>query len=142
MIRRNVWCLLLIVACSASGAFAQKADEPAEDSPEGVAIQKALSVPVSRDLTQEITFSIDTFNVQGNWAFVGGKARDAKGAEPNWKVTKYQSFIDNNDFEDNLFALLKKTDGKWEVVTYMMNCHDVCYLEWARKYKAPKAIIR
>jgi hypothetical protein len=141
MLKRNVWYLLLILAFSVSAAFARGAYTPAEDSPESAAILKALSVPASKDLKQGITFRTEKLKVQGNWAFVAGQAKNAEDGEPNWKLTRYQKFIDNNDFEDNLFALLKKTNGQWRVVTYMMNCHDVCYLDWDKKYRAPKAII-
>jgi hypothetical protein len=141
MLKRNAWYLLLIFAFSATTAFAQGTETPAANDPESAAVLKALSVPVSKDLKQSITFSTEKLKVQGNWAFVSGQAKNAEGGEPNWKLTKYQEFIDSGDFEDNLFALLKKTNGKWRVVTYMMNCHDVCYLEWDKKYKAPKAII-
>ena len=141
MLKRNIWYLLLIFAFSVTTSFAQGTETPAEISPEGTAVLKALSVPVSKDLRQNITFSTEKLRVQGNWAFVSGQAKNAEGGEPNWKLTKYQKFIDSNDFEDNLFALLKKTNGKWRVVTYVMNCHDVCYLDWDKRYKAPKAII-
>ena len=141
MLKRNIWNLLLIIAFSAPAAFAQEAETPAVTHPESAAVLKALGVPVSKDLKQEITFSTERLRVVGDWAFVAGRARDAEGGEPNWKLTKYQEFIDSNDFEDNLFALLKKKGGKWQVVTYMINCHDVCYLDWDRRYKAPKAII-
>lgn len=141
MLKRNIWYLLLIFAFSVPAAFAQGTDTQAENSPERAAVLKALSVPVSKDLKQSITFSTEKFKMQGNWAFVSGQAKNAEGGAPNWKLTKYQKFIDSNDFEDNLFALLKKTNGKWRVVTYMMNCHDVCYLDWDKRYKAPKAII-
>lgn len=141
MLKRNVWYLLLIFTLSPQAAFAQGTDTPAATHPESAAILKALSVPVSKDLKQPITFSTEKLKVQGNWAFVSGQAKNAQGGEPNWRLTKYQEFIDSGDFEDNIFALLKKTNGKWRVVTYMMNCHDVCYLEWDKQYKAPKAII-
>jgi hypothetical protein len=143
MVKRNkfIWCLFLIVAFSGSAALAQEIHTPVEGSPESAAILSALSVPVSRDLKQKITFSTEKFKVQGNWAFVAGKARDAKGGDPNWKLTKQQALIDSGDFEDNLFGLLKKTNGKWRVVTYMISCQDVCYLGWDKQYKAPKAII-
>lgn len=141
MLKRNIWHLLLIFAFSATAAVAQGTETPAENPAESAAVLKALSVPVSKDLRQKITFSTEKIKVQGNWAFVSGQARNAAGGEPNWKRTKYQKFIDSNDFEDNLFALLKKTNGKWRVVTYMMNCHDVCYLDWDKRYKAPQAII-
>ena len=141
MLKRNIWYLLLIFAFSVPAAFAQGTETPAVNSHERAAVLKALSVPVSKDLKQNITFSTEKLRVQGNWAFVSGQAKNAEGGEPNWKLTKYQEFIDSNDFEDNLFALLKKTNGKWRVVTYMINCHDVCYLDWDKRYKAPKAII-
>lgn len=141
MLKRNIWYLLLIFAFSTSAAFAQGTNRLAENSPERAAILKALSVPVSKDLKQNITFSTEKVKVAGNWAFVSGQAKNSEGGSPNWKLTKYQEFIDSGDFEDNLFALLKKSNGKWRVVTYMMNCHDVCYLDWDKRYKAPKAII-
>jgi hypothetical protein len=141
MLKRNIWYLLLILACSAPAAMAQATKAPGENSRESAAVLKALSVPVSKDLKQRITFSTEKLKVQGNWAFVSGQARNAEGNDPNWKLTRYQKFIESNDFEDNLFALLKKTKGRWRVVTYVMNCHDVCYLDWDKRYKAPKAII-
>ncbi len=141
MLKRTIGYLLLVFAFIVPAALAQNAEMPAENHPESAAVLKALSVPISKDLKQPITFSTEKLKVQGNWAFVSGQAKNAEGGAPNWKLTKYQAFIDSNDFEDNLFALLKKTNGKWRVVTYMMNCHDVCYLGWDKKYKAPKAII-
>jgi len=141
MVKRTIWYLLLIFAFSLPAAFAQGTATLAEISPERAAVLKALRVPVSKELKQHITFLTEKVNVQGNWAFVAAQAKNAKGGEPNWQLTRYQKFIDNNDFEDNLFALLKKTKGNWRVVTYRMNCHDVCYLDWDKRYKAPKAII-
>ncbi len=113
---------------------------PAKDSPERTAIIDALRVPVAKELKQEVIFTVDKLKVQGDWAFLAGQPKNKDGGEPNWKITKYQEFIDSGDFEKGLYALLKKTDGKWNVVTYMMNCHDVCYLGWEKEYKAPKAI--
>lgn len=137
MFKRSISYLLLIFAFSAAAAFAQSN----ATQPESEAILKALSASVSRDLRQPITFTTEKLKVEGDWAFVSGQAKNAKGGAPNWKLTKYQKLINSGDFEDNLFALLKKTNGKWQVVTYMMSCQDVCYLEWDKKYKAPKAII-
>jgi hypothetical protein len=142
MLKRTTWYLLLIFAFSVPVAFAQNTETTADNHPGSAAILKALSLPVSRDLKQAVTFSTDKLKVQGNWAFVSAQAKNAKGGAPSWKRTKYQAFIDSGDFEDNLFALLKKTNGKWRVVTYMMNCHDVCYLDWDKKYKAPRGLIQ
>ena len=113
---------------------------PAKDSPERTAIMDALRVPVGKELKQEVIFTVDKLKVQGDWAFLAGQPKNKDGGEPNWKITKYQEFIDSGDFEKGLYALLKNTDGKWSVVKYLMNCHDVCYLGWDKEYKAPKAI--
>jgi hypothetical protein len=134
--------LLLIFAFSVSAVFAQKAYTPAKNSPERAEILAALRAPVSKDLKQPVSFLATNFKAQGNWAFVGGQARNAKGGKPNWKITEYQKRIDVDAFEDNLFALLKKSGGKWRVVTYMIGCTDVCYLNWDKEYKAPGAIFK
>lgn len=113
---------------------------PEKNSAERTAIFDALRVPVSKELKQDVSFIADKLKVQGDWAFVAGKARNAQGGEPNWKISKYQEDIDNGAFDDNLFALLKKSGDKWSVVTYAIGCTDVCYEGWNKEYKAPKAI--
>ena len=141
MLKRNVCGVLLVLVLSVSVAVAQKVYTPTEKSAERAAILNALSVPVSKELKQKITFSITKLKVKGNWAFIDGLPKNSKGGEPNWKITKYQKFIDSNDFEEGLVALLKKTSGKWRVVTYLMNCHDVCFYGWDKEFKAPKEIV-
>jgi hypothetical protein len=128
------------VADTKTNSTQPEANKSADSSPERKEVLDALRIPVSKDLKQEIIFVVDKFKTQGDWAFVAGKPKKADGGEPNWKITKYQAFIDSGDFEEGLYGLLKKTDGKWSVVTYLMNCHDVCYLGWEKEYKAPKAI--
>jgi hypothetical protein len=131
-----------VVVSDAKTNSAQNAEtnKPAGETNERKAVLDALRVPVSKDLKQEIIFVVDKFKTQGEWAFVAGKPKKADGGEPDWKITKYQKFIDSGDFEEGLYGLLKKTNGKWEVVTYLMNCHDVCYLGWETEYKAPKSL--
>jgi hypothetical protein len=141
MLKNSIGSVLLLLTLSVSAAVAQKVYTPTEKSAERAAILTALSVPVSKGLKQKITFSVAKLKVKGNWAFIDGLPKNSKGGEPNWKITKYQNFIESGDFEQGLVALLKKTGGKWRVVTYLMNCHDVCYMEWDKQYKAPKEII-
>jgi hypothetical protein len=100
----------------------------------------ALRVPVEKELKQKIQFSVEHFKVSGNWAFLSGEPQSMSGGRPNYKRTEYQEAIDADMFDNNFFALLKKTGGKWKVVTYAIGCTDVCFLEWWREYKAPKAI--
>jgi hypothetical protein len=121
-------------------AFSQDVYTPEKCSAERKAILDALRVPVERDLKQKVVFAADNFNVLGNWAFIGGSPQTPEGGQPDYRGTKYQQAKDAGMFDSNLFAVLKKTAGRWKVVTYAIGCTDVCYADWWRRYKAPKAI--
>lgn len=127
-----------LVFCFASIAIAQQVYTPEKGSPERAAILNALRIPVEKKLKQRIVFVTDNFRVQGNWAFVSGEPRTPTGGKPNLKGTVFDGHEDA--FDDNFFGLLKKTGGKWRVVTHALGCTDVCYADWWRRYKAPKAI--
>jgi hypothetical protein len=139
MLKKSVFGLFVILAF-ASAALAQSAYTPAKNSAERTAILNALRLPIEKSLKQKIQFSIDSFKVQGNWAFLNGAPQNASGSTPNYKNTPYQEAFDEGVFDNNFQALLKKTGGKWKVVTYAIGCTDVCYLTWWKNYKAPKAI--
>ncbi len=143
LVKRALCVLSIVLAFGVSRAVAQKAHTPAKGSAERAAILDALRGPVSKELKQKVTFLADNlFKVQGDWAFIAGQARNEQGGDVNWKITEYQKRIDVDAFENNLFALLRKRNGKWRVVTYMIGCTDVCYLTWPKEYGAPKAIIK
>ena len=129
--------MILFLACA---AFAQKVYTPEKNSAERTAIMNALRVPVEKELRQKISFNVENFNVQGVWAFLSGEPQSADGGKPNYKKTPYQRAIDAESFDNNFFALLKKTGGKWKIVTYAIGCTDVCYATWWEDYNAPKAV--
>lgn len=132
---------LAIVLVLAGAAFSQKVYTPEKGSAERAAILNALRVPVEKELKQKITFNVETFNVQGNWAFLSGEPLNADGnGRPNYKNTPYAEAVEAGAFDNNYFALLKKTGGKWKVVSYAIGCTDVCYAGWWKDYKAPKAV--
>lgn len=134
--------LILLVALTLTYCVtnAQNVYTPERGSAERKAILDALRVPVEKDLRQKVVFVTDTFNVQGSWAFVSGTPQDSKGESPNYRGTKYAEAVDSGAFDNNFFALLKKTAGKWKVTTYAIGCTDVCFADWWRRYKAPKAV--
>ena len=132
--------LLIMAAALATTISAQSVYTPEKGSPERKAILDALRIPVERDLKQKVIFVADNFNVQNNWAFVGGRPQTADGARPDYSKTQYADAVDSGAFDNNLFALLKKTAGKWKVTTYAIGCTDVCYADWWRRYRAPKTV--
>jgi hypothetical protein len=132
--------VLMLTLSGVISAAAQSAYEPAKGSPERKAILDALRIPVERDLKQKVVFVAEDFKVQGNWAFVGGTPQGANGEAPNYNGTNYADAVEAGAFDNNFFALLRKTRGKWRVTTYAIGCTDVCYTDWWRRYRAPKAI--
>ncbi|MBX3281627.1 MAG: hypothetical protein KF756_04030 [Acidobacteria bacterium] len=131
---------LLMLMMLAATAASQSVHTPEKGTPERKAILDTLRVPVERELKQKIVFVADTFNVSGRWAFVSGSLQDANGNAPDFSQTQYSEAIEAGAFDNNYFALMKNTGGKWKVVTYAIGCTDVCYLPWPEEYKAPKAI--
>ena len=132
--------MLALFLFTASGVYAQTAYTPEKGSPERKAILDALRIPVERDLKQPIVFVPDSFKVQGTWAFISGTPQSASGGVPNYTGTKYGEAENEGAFDNNFFALLKKTGSKWRVTTYAIGCTDVCFADWWKRYRAPKAI--
>lgn len=128
----------LLLFTFAAFAGGQQVYTPEKGSAERTAILNALRVPVEKSLKQRIVFVTDNFNVQGSWAFVSGRPTTPSGENPNLKGTAWED--DEDLFDNNFFGLLRKSSGKWRVVTHALGCTDVCYADWWQRYKAPKAI--
>ena len=131
---------IVLTAALATSVSAQTVHTPEKGSAERTAILNTLRVPVERELKQKIVFNLEHFRVAGNWAFLGGDPQSPGGGRPNYRATPYQEAIDADVFDNNIFALLRRTGTKWRVVTYAIGCTDVCYAAWWRRYKAPKAV--
>ena len=129
-----------ILAALVSAAFSQNVYTPGRGSAERKAILDSLRVPVEKELRQKIVFVTDTFNVQGSWAFLSGMPQTAGGERPDYSHTKYADAVDSGAFDNNFFALLRKTSGRWRVVKHAIGCTDVCFLDWWRTHRAPKGI--
>ena len=139
MFRRLSAVIVVIFAACILGA-GQGVYTPEKGSPERKAILDALRVPVERELKQKVIFAANDFNVQGSWAFIGGTPQTPDGGSPDYKRTKYAQAVEDGVFDNNVFALLKKTAGQWKVVKHQMGCTDVCYATWWKDYRAPKAL--
>ena len=136
---RAVFILVAVLALASAGA-SQTIHEPAKGSVERKVILDSLRTPIERDLNQKLVFATDHFTVSGNWAFVSGAPRRLGGGRPVYSGTRYKDAIDAGAFDNNFFALLKRSSGKWRVVKYAIGCTDVCYMDWPRTYHAPRSI--
>ena len=131
---------IFLILIAAAAVSAQQAYTPEKGSTERKAILDALRTPVERDLKQKVVFVADNFKVQGAWAFVSGTPQNANGGEPDYTRTKYAEQVGSGAFDNNFFALLRKTGTRWKVTTYAIGCTDVCYADWWSRYRAPKGV--
>lgn len=132
--------VLITFFASAVSVTGQGVYTPEKGSAERTAILGALRTPIERQLKQKIVFVTDNFSVQGTWAFVSGTPQAPSGGPPDYRGTVFQEAKEAGAFDNNFFALLRKTSGKWRVVKYAIGCTDVCFVDWWRRYRAPKAI--
>ena len=113
---------------------------PEKGSVERKAIVDALRAPVEKQLKQPVIFKIDHLKVQNNWAFLNGRPQNPDGSAIDYTNTVYQDAVDSGAFDDGIVALLRKVNGKWKVVQYVIGATDVPYVDWDKKYRAPKGI--
>lgn len=121
-------------------AAAQSVYTPEKGSAERREILDALRLPVEKELGQKIVFVADEFRVSGSWAFLSGRPQTPAGTEPDYRRTPYAEARRAGAFDNNFFALLRKSGGRWKVVKYAIGCTDVCYADWWRRFRAPKAV--
>lgn len=138
--KTNITILALVLLITTSAVSSQSVYTPEKGSPERQAILNVLRVPVERDLGQKVIFVTNNFNVLGAWAFVGGNPQTPEGGEIDYSRTKYADAVADGVFDGNVFALLRKTSGKWRITKYAIGCTDVCYSDWWSRFRAPKAI--
>lgn len=138
--RKPVFTIIAILFLLACSSYGQGIHTPERGSAERKAILDVLRVPVERELKQKIVFAAETFNVLGNWAFLYGTPQTLDGSKLDLSKTKYAEAQREGFWGGNFQALLKKTAGKWVVVKYQLGCTDVCWAEWWKTYRAPKAV--
>ncbi len=133
--RSGLVIFLFVFVLTVSG---QQVYTPEKGSADRAAILNVIRVPVEKAYKQKIVFVIEQFNVQGTWAFISATPTLPSGGPPSVKGTGFEGYEDA--YDNNFFGLLRKSGGKWRLITHGMGCTDVCYADWWKRYKAPKAI--
>lgn len=115
---------------------------PEKGSAERKGIVDALRVPVEKQLKQPVVFKIDHLKAHNNWAFLLGRPQSPDGGTIDYTGTIYGEAVDSGAFDDGIVALLRKVNGKWTVVQFVIGATDVPYVDWDKKYRAPKGIFQ
>lgn len=107
-------------------------------------ILDGLRPAIQRDLDGlSVQFMVNRLRVQGDWAFYAGSIRQPNGRPIDFSRTRYASALENGVFDGpGTFALLRRSAGRWRVVTFIVGPTDVAYLDWPDAHGAPEALFR
>lgn len=139
---RMRWLLAaLLVVCAAAPAGAQRDPvTPAPGSAERKAIMDAVRGAVLPELKKNVVFQVDHLVQQGGYAFLMGQPRKPDGTAFDYRGTIYQEAIEHGLFDDWIWAVLAKVDGRWRTLEYGIGNTDVGWLGVVGKFGAPEGI--
>jgi hypothetical protein len=88
----------------------------------------------------KVVFQVDHLRRSGDWVFFKGKGLNADGSAIDYSKTTFAAEVKEGMFDDWVCALFHRSKGKWTVKAYAWGATDVPYVEWWKKYGAPKEI--
>jgi hypothetical protein len=135
---------LALVACSPQ-APTDQAEPPAPAAPEAASQEliDALTPVLSADIGQPVSFTIETVGVDNDWAWLVVQPHTTAGGDIDWSQTKYgvQAAEGVLDGGGRTYALLKRENGAWSVLDFVVGPSDVAYGDWPARYGAPPELM-
>ena len=140
MITKQLNTIVILVMLGTAALAQSRPYTPDKGSPERKAITDALRLPVQKKLKQDVIFKIDHLMVQNGWAFLVATPQRADGGAIDYRDTPYADAYNAGAFDNGVVALLHKVGGQWRVTQYVIGATDVPYVDWDKRFHAPKAI--
>jgi hypothetical protein len=146
--RIAVIALLCLAAPSGSMSIAATAASPTAAHDVGAAdplrkvLLDVLRPTIERDLGQKkLVFVVRTLRVQGDWAFADVAPRTPAGRPVDFRKTRHAERLRLGMLDDDtIFALMKRSGGRWRVVTFAVGPTDVAWDGWDKEYGAPRSL--
>lgn len=137
---RRLFVALMLLLAGSPAAAQRGPTEPARGSAERRAIMDALRAAVLPQLKQNVIFEVSHLQVQDGYAFLIGVPRKPDGTAVDYRGTVYQEARDAGAFDDWIYALLARVDGRWRTLDFGIGATDVAWLELIGKHGAPESI--
>jgi hypothetical protein len=139
---KNVTAALSLVCLLIAPSLAVGGDvyTPRPGTSERSQIISAARATIARELNEPFELLVSRLSVQGDWAFVAATPQQPNGRPYDYTGTRYQAMIEEGAFDDWLCALLRRGEGRWDVVALEIGATDVPYAGWSEQYQAPSAI--
>jgi|GEM_PF-2015266 len=138
-ILKKFFCLLFLLAFQAtSGANDDPTFLPEKKSIIEV-IQKSMAAGL-RVHPERLQLEPNFIKHSGDWVFISLNINNSKGQPFDYVGTDFYEAAQAGALRDSVEALLKKQNGKWEIMEVAINANDVAWEDWDVKYHAPKYI--
>jgi hypothetical protein len=138
--RRSFVVLILLSLFYVSAGYGQTVRTPPPGSAERKAIMDQIRVPCEKDLKQKVIFQVNLLKISGEFAAVRVTPVRPDGGAINYRKTKYKEAFENDAFESNGEAFLRKMNGTWKLLHWRFGGTDTELIEWVREAGAPEAI--
>jgi hypothetical protein len=142
--------LILALAGAPGTTLAPAAPAPAVQSanrsvpvgdPQRRLLLDVIRPAVQADIGQPVQFVVDTLRTRGDWAFYAGRIQQPTGRPINFARTPYADRLDEGSFDGPAtYAVLRRVNGNWRLVEFVVGPTDVAYLGWPEAHGAPMAL--
>lgn len=130
---KTIFGALLFFLTSATLFGQQNINTP--NHPERKATLQSLRLSIEKELKQPVKFVVHALRREKNYAFFSGQVKNKLGDDIDFRKTSYRQLVIEGLFDgDATYALLKKVNGKWKVITYVIGPTDVAWSDWPDKY--------
>ena len=114
--------------------------EPARGSAERAAIMDAAREPVSTTLTQNVIFVVERLRSDGRFAYLQAVPHQPDGTPLNWAATPFAREWRGGFMSDIVMVLLRRIDGNWHVLDYVVGPTDVHWVSWMKEHGLPDTV--
>ena len=115
---------------------------PPPGSPLRRDILDAVRTDVAADLPPPLMFRVHRLAVADGWAFLAATPQQPDGRPYDYRGTRYQTFIDDGVFDDNLFALLEREQSRWRARAVVVGATATFPTKAGASSTGPAAIFR
>jgi hypothetical protein len=132
--------LMAAVLAGACGPAAAQVSTPPQGSPLRTQILDALRPRIEADIGGRIVFVVSVIHVANDWAFVQAKPQRSGGAPIDWRATRFRQDFEQDLMSDLVLGLLRRTGGRWTLVTGVVGPTDVVWENWVKQYQLPREL--
>jgi len=104
------------------------------------AILDTLRPTLEKELKQKIQFQVHQLAIEGDWAFLFAAPQQPNGKAPDYGKTRYREAVRAGAFDNGVAALFRRTRRSWRLVTHVLGATDVPWMDWPRRFGAPKQL--